>query len=81
MDKEKTTVTMTLEDFDELRSYKKAYKEVVSKIRRVIYIDKMTTDDITVVIRKQVAQDFLVPYAADDCELEDYPNGVTVNWK
>lgn len=81
MDEDKTTVTMPLKDFDELRSYKKAYKELISAIRRVAFIDAMTTNEITVVIKKQAAQDFLVPFAADDCELESYPDGVIVNWK
>jgi hypothetical protein len=81
MDKQNTTVTMSLIDFEILRGYQKQYEELVKEIKSLTYIDGTTTDSVTVAIRKAETIDFIAPYAARDMELDGYPNGVEVVWK
>lgn len=81
MDLDNTTVTMSLKDFNDLRAYKNSYERLRREIKNLTYIDQMTAEETTVIIKKSEAQDFIAPFAATDCELEDYPDGVKVIWK
>jgi hypothetical protein len=81
MNKEKATVTMSLQDYEDLKSYENAYRGLINDLKRLTYIDSMTTDEIVVVIGKQTTEDYIAPFAASDCELDGYPDGVTVIWK
>ncbi len=81
IDKEKTTVTMPLKDYEELISFKKAYEFMRQELKELTYIDSETSDEIVVVIKKQATEDYIAPMAASDCELDGYPDGVIVIWK
>lgn len=81
MDIKSTTVTMSHKDFDDLRAYKNSYERLRHEIKKLTYIDGMTSEETTVVIKKDMAQDFIAPFAANDLELEQYPDGVKVIWK
>lgn len=81
IDKKNTTVTMTLEDYENLQGYVERYNRLISDIRSLVYIDYITPSEVVVVLKKQKLTDFVVPFAASDCELDGYPEGVTVIWK
>lgn len=81
IDKQSTKVTMSMEDYEFLNSYKKSYENLIKDLKGLTYIDSMTTDEIVVVIKRKSAEDLIAPFAGRDCELEMYPEGVKVIWK
>ncbi len=81
IDKQNAKVTMSLSDYESLEGYRRAYKELIKEIKGLAYINKMTNENIIVVVNKKQAQDFIVPFAAEDCELDGYPDGVIVIWE
>lgn len=81
MDRQGTRVEMSLKDFEEMQGYEKAYNRLIKTIKNLTQIDKLTCKEVEVSINTLLAQDLIVPFAAEDMELEGYPHGVKVVWK
>ena len=81
IDRQNTKVTMSLEDYEMLKAYEKAYNSTIKELKALTYIDSMTSEEIVVVLKKKALQDYIVPFAANDVELDGYPDGVKVVWK
>ncbi len=83
INRDKIKVTMSLEDFGTLDNYRRKFQSLIREIKRFVKVPQIVPENtkMIVTIDKQKTQDFLVPLAAEDCELDDYPNGVTVVWE
>ena len=83
INRDKIKVTMSLEDFGTLDNYRRKFQSLIREIKRFVKVPQIVPENTKMIITidKQKTQDFLVPLAAEDCELDDYPNGVTVVWE
>lgn len=81
IDKENTKVTMSLKDYEVLANYEKAYRVLQNEIRKLVYIDGITTDSATIIINKKALEQFIYPFAERDCELDGLEESLIFKWK
>jgi hypothetical protein len=72
IEKKNVQVTMSLEDYESLDWFVKAYKELRYKVKQSAYIDYMTSEKIKIIINKDNIEKIVTEYLLDDCEFDGY---------
>jgi hypothetical protein len=81
INKKNITVTMTMEDYEALDLYVKAYKELRNRLKNISYVDSLTSEGAKIVVNKKKIEQLLIEYTPDDCEFDGIEDKIEVEWK
>lgn len=81
INKKSTKVTMSLKDYEELQSSENVYRSLIGELKRLAYIDEITSDSATIVIDKEKVEQFIYPFTTKDCELDGVEDSLVFKWK
>ena len=82
MDKNNTTITMSLKDYEELDRYVKMYWDLLAHIRKCCFVDEIWHNGARIKIKKFITEDFMRHNVSDKAEFEHIycKDDIKVEW-